>query len=370
MAVPLMNPPAQWAPYAEELERIVVDVMRSGQFILGPQVTELEREAAAYLGVKHAIGVANGTDALTITLRALGVGPGDEVICPAYTFFATPETISSVGATPIFADVDEATACLDVADVRARITGRTKAIMPVHLFGQVADMAALTELARERGLAIIEDAAQAWGARQHDRAAGSFGDAATFSFFPTKNLPCFGDGGLIATDRDDVAAFARKLRFHGSTDKVTFEHVGYNSRLDELQAAIVRRHMPEVDAWNSHRRTVADWYEQAGLAEFVELPSVPEGNSMIYHLYVVRTDQRDALIAGLRERGVAAAVYYGIPHHLQPVYAGLGGAPGDLPVTEQLAATGVALPMFATMTREQVDEVVAAVRASVPARVG
>ncbi|MBC7460569.1 MAG: DegT/DnrJ/EryC1/StrS family aminotransferase, partial [Thermoleophilia bacterium] len=161
-----------------------------------------------------------------------------------------------------------------------------------------------------------------------------------------------------------------KLRFHGSTDKVTFEHVGFNSRLDELQAAIIRRHLPEVDAWNTHRRTVAQWYEAAGLGEFVELPTVPSGNSMIYHLYVIRTEQRDELIAGLRERGIAAAVYYGIPHHLQPVYASLGGAPGDLPVTEHLAATGVAMPMFATMSRDQVEEVVAAVRASVPARVG
>ncbi|MCW2973857.1 MAG: Glutamine--scyllo-inositol transaminase [Thermoleophilia bacterium] len=370
MAVPLMDPGAQWAAYADELDQIAIDVIRSGRFILGPQVAEFEREAAAYLGVKHAIGVANGTDALTISLRALGIGPGDEVICPAYTFFATPETISSVGATPVFADVDPATACLDVDDVRARITGRTKAIMPVHLFGQVADMAALRTLASERGLALVEDSAQAWGAEQGGVKAGAFGDAATFSFFPTKNLPAFGDGGLVVTNRDDVAELVRKLRFHGSTDKVTFEHVGFNSRLDELQAAIIRRHLPEVDAWNAHRRTVAGWYEAAGLGEFVELPTVPDGNSMIYHLYVVRTDQRDELIAGLKQLGVAAAVYYGIPHHLQPVYAGLGGAPGDLPVTEQLAATGVAMPMFATMTRDQVEEVVAAVRASVPARIG
>lgn len=370
MAVPLMNPSAQWEPYLGELEQIASDVIRSGQFILGPHVKAFEAEAASYLGVKHAIGVANGTDALTITLRALGIGAGDEVICPAYTFFATPETISSVGATPVFADVDPATNCIDVDDVRARITGRTKAIMPVHLFGQVADMAGLRELADERGLAIIEDAAQAWGAEQGGTRAGAFGDAATFSFFPTKNLPCFGDGGLVVTDRDDVAELARMLRFHGSTDKVTFEHVGYNSRLDDLQAAFLRRHLVEVDAWNAHRRTVAGWYEEAGLGELVELPPVADGNVPIWHLYVVRTEHRDDLIAACKAAGVAAAVYYGNPHHLQPVYASLGGQPGDLPVTERLSETAVALPMFATMTRDQVDAVVAAVRAGVPARVG
>ena len=370
MAVPLMDPNAQIAPYMEELEQIASEVLRSGRFIFGPQVEAFEAEAAEYLGVKHAIGVANGTDALSIALRCLGVGPGDEVICPAYTFFATPETISSVGATPVFADVDPATSCLDVNDVRSKITGRTRAIIPVHLFGQVADMTALNELAKERGLAVLEDAAQAWGAEQSGTKAGAFGDAATFSFFPTKNLPCFGDGGLIATNRDDVAELARMLRFHGSKDKKTFTHVGYNSRLDALQAAFLRRNLKEVDAWNAHRRQVAQWYEEAGLGELVELPPVADGNVPIWHLYVVRTEHRDQLMSACAERGIGATIYYGEPHHTQPVYADLGYAAGDLPVTERLCATGVALPIFATMTREQVDEVVAAVRAGVPARVG
>jgi dTDP-4-amino-4,6-dideoxygalactose transaminase len=369
MAVPLMDPNAQIAPYMEELEQIASEVLRSGRFIFGPQVEAFEAEAAAYLGVKHAIGVANGTDALSIALRCLGVGPGDEVICPAYTFFATPETISSVGATPVFADVDPATSCLDVSDVRAKITGRTRAIVPVHLFGQVADMTALEALASERGLAVLEDAAQAWGAEQSGTRAGAFGDAATFSFFPTKNLPCFGDGGLIATNSDDVAELARMLRFHGSKDKKTFTHVGYNSRLDALQAAFLRRNLKDVDAWNAHRRQVAQWYEDAGLGELVELPPVGEGNVPIWHLYVVRTEHREQLLAACKDAGIGATVYYGEPHHLQPVYADLGYGAGDLPVTERLCETGVALPIFATMTREQVDEVVAAVRAGVPARV-
>jgi dTDP-4-amino-4,6-dideoxygalactose transaminase len=369
MAVPLMDPNAQIAPYMAELEQLASDVLRSGRFIFGPQVEAFEAEAAAYLGVKHAIGVANGTDALSIALRCLGVGPGDEVICPAYTFFATPETISSVGATPVFADVDPATSCLDVDDVRAKVTGRTRAIMPVHLFGQVADMTALVALAKERGLAIVEDAAQAWGAEQNGTRAGAFGDAATFSFFPTKNLPAFGDGGLVATDRDDVAELARMLRFHGSKDKKTFTHVGYNSRLDALQAAFLRRNLQEVDGWNAHRRQVAEWYAEAGLGELVELPTVAEGNVPIWHLYVVRTEHRAQLRAACAVGQVGATIYYGEPHHTQPVYAGLGYVAGDLPVTERLCATGVALPMFATMTREQVEEVVAAVRAGVPARV-
>jgi dTDP-4-amino-4,6-dideoxygalactose transaminase len=369
MAVPLMDPNAQIAPYMDELEQIASRVLRSGRFIFGPEVEAFEAEAAAYLGVTHAIGVANGTDALSIALRCLGVGPGDEVICPAYTFFATPETISSVGAIPVFADVDPATSCLDVDDVRSRITGRTKAIVPVHLFGQAADMAAINALAREHDLVVLEDAAQAWGAEQDGRKAGAFGDAATFSFFPTKNLPCFGDGGLIVTDSDDVAELARMLRFHGSKDKQTFTHVGYNSRLDAIQAAFLRRNLQEVDAWNEHRRQVADWYVEAGLGDLVELPSVADGNVPIWHLYVVRTDHRDELLAACQAAGVGATVYYGDPHHTQPVYVDLGYAPGDLPVTERLCATGIALPMFATMTRDQVVEVVAAVRTGVPARV-
>ncbi|MCW2922944.1 MAG: Glutamine--scyllo-inositol transaminase [Thermoleophilia bacterium] len=369
MAVPLMDPNAQFAPYLSELEQIAADVIRSGRFIFGPEVQAFEAEAADYLGVRHAVGVANGTDALSIALRCLGVGPGDEVLCPAYTFFATPETISSVGATPVFCDVDPVTACIDVDDARAKVTGRTRAIVPVHLFGQCADMVALRELATERGLALLEDAAQAWGAEQGGTKAGALGDAATFSFFPTKNLPAFGDGGMITTDSDEVAELARMLRFHGSKDKQTFTHVGYNSRLDAIQAAFLRRHLREVDSWNEHRRTVAGWYAEAGLGELVELPAVAEDNVPIWHLYVVRTDHREALLAACSERSVGATVYYGSPHHLQPVYADLGYGAGDLPVTERLCATGVALPMFATMTRAQVDEVVEAVRAGVPAGV-
>ncbi len=369
MGVPLMNPRAQYAGLEQELVESMSAIVDNGTFILGPNVKAFEQEAAEYLGVKHAIGVANGTDALTISLRALGVGAGDEVICPAYTFFATPETIASVGATPVFADVDD-TWTLDPDSIRARITGRTKAIMPVHLFGQCANMDEIRAIASEHGLAVVEDSAQAWGARYNGARAGSMSDAATFSFFPTKNLPCFGDGGMIVTDRDDVAEMVRMLRFHGSKDKQVFHHVGYNSRLDELQAVVLRRLMKEVDGWNAHRRTVAGWYEEAGLGELVTLPYVAEGREPIWHLYVVRSSRRDEIMAACKQHDVAATIYYGNPHHLQPVFADLGYAAGDLPVTETMSREGFSLPMFPTMTREQVEEVVAAVRTAVPVGAG
>lgn len=362
--VPLMDPRAQYEPLLDELEAATRDVIRSGRFILGPHVAAWEQTAASVLGVKHCIGVGNGTDALAIALRALGVQPGDEVICPAYTFFATCEMISAVGAIPVFADVDRLTRNLDVRSVRERITGRTRAIVPVHIFGQCADMTALRQLADDHGLALLEDAAQAWGATHHGARAGSMGDAATFSFFPTKNLPCFGDGGMIATNSDEVADLARRLRFHGSRDKQTFELVGYNSRLDELQAAVLQILVKHVDDWNNHRRTVASWYAELGLGDHVELPTTGPGNEHVYHLYVVDTPHRDQLKAACDKAGVAATVYYGNPHHLQPVYADLGWVPGDLPVTEERCATGIALPMFATMTHDQAQRVVEAVAAA------
>lgn len=366
MTVPLMDTRSQYLPYRAELTRMADEIIESGSFILGKQVAAFEQEAANYLGVKHAIGVANGTDALTIALRCLGVERGDEVICPSYTFYATAETIADLGAVPVFADVDATTWTLDTADVRSKVTDRTRAIVPVHLFGQCADMRELRAICAEHDLALLEDAAQAWGAEQDGTKAGALGDAATFSFYPTKNLPCFGDGGMIVTDRDDVAEQARILRFHGSRDKNTFEQIGYNSRLDELQAAFLRRNLQEIDGWNAHRRTVAGWYADAGLGELVDLPAVEDSNTPIWHLYVVHTEHRQELQAACVERGVSAVVYYGEPLHLQPVFEPLGLHQGSLPVTEKLCHTGIALPMFPTMTRAQVDEVVDAVRAGVP----
>ncbi len=368
MAVPLMDPHSQYAGVRDRVLAAVAEVVDSGRFILGPKVKELEERFAADLGAAFGIGVANGTDALVIALRALGVGPGDEVICPSFTFYATPESIAAIGAIPVFADVDELTFNLDPAHVESLITSRTRAICAVHLFGHPAAMGELAAVGKRHGLPVVEDAAQAYGASIDGRRCGAIGDAATFSFFPTKNLPCFGDGGLITTSNAEVDELSRVLRFHGSKDKTTFTHIGYNSRLDELQAAILLELQPLVDGWNDGRIAVAARYEELGLGELVETPHVAEGCRHIYHLYVVRTGERAAIHAGLKERGVASALYYTTPSHLQPVFEHLGYRPGSLPVTERLSRETLALPMFATLDEARQREVVEAVGACVPSR--
>jgi dTDP-3-amino-3,4,6-trideoxy-alpha-D-glucose transaminase len=329
------------APYHDRLTEAIDRVARSGNYVLGPEVEAFEAEFAAYLGVRHCIGVANGTDALTIALRSLGIGPGDEVVAPSFTFYATVEATISAGATPVFCDIDPDTFCVTADTVKAALTPRTKAIIPVHLFGNVAPVAELREL----GLPILEDAAQAVGATLDGEKAGALGDAATFSFYPAKNLPCLGDGGAIVTDDDGVAEMARRLRFHGSTDKSTFTEVGYNSRLDEMQAAALRVLLPEVDGWNERRREVAATYERLGLGEHAKLPRAVEGAEHVYHLYVVRAE---SLPLG---RG-----YYRVPVHRQPAI----GSSVDLPGTEEAARTNHALPMGTDLTEEQIEEVVAA----------
>jgi len=332
-------------------------VAEGGRYILGPEVEAFEGELADYLGVRHAIGVGNGTDALMIALRAVGVEPGDEVVCPSFTFYATAEAIAAIGAVPVFCDIDPRTMCVTAETVRAAITPRTKAIVAVHLFGNVAPMAELREL----GLPVVEDAAQATGARLGGARAGALGDAATFSFFPSKNLPCLGDGGAVTTDDDDVAAAVRRLRFHGSDDKKTFVDVGYNSRLDELQAAVLRVLLPELDGWNAARRAAADIYTREGLGEHVELPVDVAGAEHVHHLYVVRSERADQLAAALGERGIGARAYYRTPIHRQPAMAAF--APGDLslPGTDEVARTHLALPMGPELTEDQVREVVSAV---------
>lgn len=335
-------------------------VARGGRYILGPEVEAFERELAAYLGVRHAVGVANGTDAITIALRALGVGPGDEVVCPSFTFYATVEATVSAGATPVYCDVDPQTMCVTAETVRAAIGPRTRAIVAVHLFGNVAPMAELREL----GLPVLEDAAQATGARLDGVRAGALGDAATFSFFPSKNLPCLGDGGAVTTDDDDVAAAVRRLRFHGSDDKRTFVEVGYNSRLDELQAAVLRVLLPELDGWNAARRAAADMYAREGLGEHVALPAVVGGAEHVHHLYVVRSERADELAGALGEQGIGARGYYRTPIHRQPATAGFATAGLELPGTEEVARTHLALPMGPELGADQVREVVAAVGAA------
>jgi dTDP-3-amino-3,4,6-trideoxy-alpha-D-glucose transaminase len=339
-----------------QLTERLAEVAAGGRYILGPEVEAFERELADFLGVKHCVGVGNGTDAITIALRALGVGPGDEVVCPSFTFYATVEATVSAGATPVYCDVDPRTFCVTAETVKAAITPRTKAIVAVHLFGNVAPMDELREL----GLPVLEDAAQAIGARLNGKRAGGLGDAATFSFFPSKNLPCLGDGGAVATNDDDVAHAIRRLRFHGSDDKQTFVEVGYNSRLDELQAAVLRVLLPELDGWNAARRAAAHAYAREGLGELVELPQPVDGAEHVHHLYVVRHDHADELAAALGQSQIGARGYYRTPIHRQPATARYAPPGLDLPGTEEAARTHLALPMGPELSEDQVREVVAA----------
>jgi dTDP-4-amino-4,6-dideoxygalactose transaminase len=353
--IPLMNTEAQYAPLVDELKERFAAVLDSGRFIFGPEVEAFEHESAAFLGVPHAIGVANGTDALVLALEAIGIGRGDEVICPAFTFYATAEAIVRAGATPVFADIDAVTLNLDPEDVAARVTPRTKAVVPVHLFGRMAPLAELSEL----GLPIVEDAAQAFGAE----GVAQTGVCSTFSFFPSKNLFALGDGGLVTSLDDDVAERVRMLRFHGSRDKKTFELVGTNSRLDAVQAAMLRVFLPHLTGWNRSRREATARYAELGLGEVVELPLDEPGH--VYHVYAVRTPRRTEIAAALAEAGIASASYYTTPLHLQPALRYLGVPEGSLPETERVAAENLALPMWAGIAPEQQERVVEAVRAAV-----
>ncbi len=353
--IPLVDVKAQYTPFIPELQERFAEVLESGRFIFGPEVEAFEREAAAYLGVPHAIGVANGTDALVLALEAMGIGRRDEVICPAFTFYATAEAIARVGATPVFADIDPVTLNLDPDAVAPLITERTKAIVPVHLFGRPAPLAELAAL----GLPLLEDAAQAFGAP----GIATTGVCSTFSFFPTKNLFALGDGGLVVATDTTVADIVRKLRFHGSRDKRTFELVGSNSRLDAIQAAALRVFLPHLAGWNRSRREAAARYAELGLGDVVELPV--DETRHVYHMYVVRTTERERIAAALDEAGIASASYYVTPLHLQPAMAYLGYAPGSLPETERAAAENLALPMWGGIGQEQQERVVATVKSAV-----
>lgn len=350
--IPLVDVRAQYAPILGELKDRLAAVVDSGRFILGPNVEAFEREAANELGRAHAVGVANGTDALVLLLDALGVGAGDEVVCPSFTFYATAEAVARLGATPVFCDIDAETLNLDPHDVARRVTPRTKAIVAVHLFGRPAPIAGLPD-----GIPVIEDAAQAFGAP----GLGA-GVASTYSFFPTKNLFGLGDGGLIATGDAGLADRVRLLRFHGSRDKQTFELVGYNSRLDELQAAALRLFLPRVAGWNRARREAAARYASLGLGEACELPRDEEGH--VYHMYVVRSPERDRIAQALKAAGIGCAAYYRTPLHLQPVFASLGYREGSLPETERAARENLALPLWAGIGEGQQRRVVERVRSA------
>ncbi len=350
VAIPHVDVKAQYAPLIPELKDAFARTLETGRFIFGPEVEAFEREAAAHIGTEDAVSVANGTDALVLLLDALGIGPGDEVICPSFTFYATAEAIARRGATPVFAEIDPATLNLDPADVERRITDRTRALMPVHLFGRPAPLAELQSL----GLPVLEDAAQAFGASPIATSIAS-----TFSFFPTKNLFALGDGGLIGVNDPDVAQRLRMLRFHGSAAKKEFVYVGYNSRLDAMQASFLRIFLPHLDRWNAERREAAARYAEL-LAGVVELPGDEPGH--VYHMYCIRSPERDRIAAALAEAEIGFASYYAPPLHLQPALRYLGYSEGDFPETEQAARENLCLPLWAGITEGQQEEVAAVVR--------
>ena len=350
MTVPLFDTSAPLAGLRNELRGAVERVLDSERYILGPEVSAFEREFASHCGSEHAVGVANGTEAITIALRAMGVGPGDEVVVPSFTFYASAEAIPPTGATPVFCDVDPDTFCVTAETVRAALTPSTKAVIAVHLFGNVAPVAEIEAL----GVPVLEDAAQAAGSLVGEKRPGALGTAATFSFFPSKNLGCFGDGGMITTSDAHVAEQARTLRFHGSHDKVTYEQVGYNSRLDELQAAILRVQLPHLDGWADGRRKAGRHYEDAGLGELVTLPKAVAGSSPAWHLYVIASPEIERVEVALAAAGIGYKAYYRTPVHLQaPMRRWAEGV--ELPATERAAATHLAIPMSPVLTREQAD---------------
>lgn len=350
-----------------ELMAAVDRVIRSGHFILGKEVEAFEDELARYVGVQHAIGVANGSDALYLALRAAGIGPGDEVITTPFTFFATAGAVVRCGAKPVFVDVDPRTYNIDPEGIAARLSPRTKAIIPVHLYGLMADMEPILAIARDRGLVVVEDAAQAIGARQGNRVAGACGDLGCFSFFPTKNLGAFGDAGAVTTHSPELAERVRRLRVHGAPRKYYHEDLGINSRLDALQAAILRVKLSHLNAWEERRRAIARRYTE-GLSALKAVrdgdlrpPVEPEGYRHVYHQYTVVAAERDRLQGFLRERGIQTTVYYPLPLHLQPVFADLGYRQGDLPNAEWLCGHVLSLPMFPELRDDEVDHVVATI---------
>lgn len=333
------------------------EVVEDTRFILGPNVTAFEQEFVSYCGAAHAIGVANGTEALTIALRAMGVGPGDDVVVPSFTFYASAEAIPPTGARPVFCDVDPDTYCVTPDTVKAALTPRTKAVIAVHLFGNVAPIREIEAL----GVPVLEDAAQAAGSTSSQGRPGALGTAATFSFFPSKNLGCFGDGGAVTTNDPEIAERVRMLRFHGSHDKVTYDHVGYNSRLDELQAAILRVQLPHLDGWADGRRAAGAYYEQAGLGELVKSQTPFDGCEPAWHLYVIRHNRVEEIEAALATAGHGYKAYYRTPIHRQPAMA--EHAMGvSLPATDELARTHLAIPMSPVLSAEQAAEVTATIR--------
>ena len=363
MAIPLLDLKRQYEPLRDEMEKTLAEVAASQYFILGPQVEKFEKSAATWLKVDHAVGVASGTDALLVALMALEVGPGDEVILPTFTFFATAGVVSRLGATPVFIDIAPGDFNMDPALIPAKITDRTKAIVPVHLFGQSADLAAVAEAAGE--IPILEDCAQAWGADFAGRYVGGHGVMGAFSFFPSKNLGGFGDGGMVTTNDDAMAAKLRELRVHGQSGPYLHPVVGGNFRLDAIQAAVLRVKLPHVQGWIQGRRAnsmrYVDLFTQRGLDKVIGLPLALSGRGHTFNQFVIRAPRRDELRQHLLDREIGCAVYYPLCLHLQPCFSELGYSEGDCPVAEQASTEVLALPVFGELTEDEIAEVVDAI---------
>ncbi|HXZ18680.1 MAG TPA: DegT/DnrJ/EryC1/StrS family aminotransferase [Candidatus Acidoferrales bacterium] len=365
--IPMLDLVAQFQSIQHELRAAIEEVLRSGRFILGPQVEDFEKEIAQTCRAAHAVGVASGSDALLLALRAAGVGIGDEVIVPAFSYIATADTVSLLGATPVFCDISLDTFNLDPAQIESRITPRTKAIVPVHLFGQPANLERILAIAGSAQLMVIEDAAQAIGATFAGRPVGSFGDFGCLSFYPTKNLGAAGDGGMILTSSYEAAARLRSLRGHGTVaHKYISEEQGWNSRLDELQAAILRVKLRHLAAWTAARQSHAAHYDKYLRAvPGLTLPHVAPGSTHVYHQYTLRLADRERVQKHLAAEGIASTVYYPVPLHLQPMFAHLGYQPGSMPHAERAALEVLSLPIYPELTAEQIDRVAAAVATAV-----
>lgn len=380
--IQLMDISRNYKIVEEEINKVVIEVLKSGQYIMGENVKEFEQEFSNYIGTKYAIGVGNGTDALVIALRAIGIQKGDEVITAAMSFYATAEAISAVGATPVFVDCDEYTYTIDANKIEEKVTEKTKAIIPVHLYGQCADMDKINEIAKKYNLKVIEDVAQAAGALYKGKKAGNLADISCFSFFPTKNLGCAGDGGIILTNSEDLARKCRAYRVHGSglDGKYTFEQIekkdvenidfgenlpkyynfliGYNSRLDEIQAAILRVKLKRLDEWNKKRIEIADIYNKGILNREIIKPRCKEDNKHVYYTYVILPKEREMLRKKLKENNIGSGVYFPVPLHLQKVYENLGYKEGDMPIAEKLAKYSLAIPMFEELTTEEIEKII------------
>jgi len=357
MRVPLLDLKRQYESMKDEVDAAIREVVESQRFVKGPKVSEFEGEIAEYCGTKRAVGVASGTDALLLSLMAYGVGAGDEVVTTPYTFFATAGSIARLGATPVFVDIEPRTYNIDPAKIEAALTGKTKAIIPVHLYGQCADMDPINALAKDRGIAVIEDAAQAIGAEYKGRRAGSIGDVGCFSFFPSKNLGGYGDGGMVTTDDPEVADRLVSLREHGQAEKYFYNAVGANSRLDALQAAILSVKLRRLDGWSDGRSANAEYYNSRFAGTSVGTPHREEWSRHIYNQYMIRVQRRDELLAHLREREIGCALYYPLPLHLQNCFSSLGYGEGDLPESESAARETISIPVFSLLTDEEKDYV-------------